>query len=253
MTGRKGGNGHTVVTISLDHVTEIGLRAVRRSYAFLGIGVEAGTANGAAPSQLPGAPETDVLRGASLGSVLPNARQDFARWVTGQALEDGIEGFGVFLEAIFEALELSLRQRWPDAQQLQPFHARTIDGKLALLSDRYGIASSFTSQLASLTVMADCLRRRHGIVSRADCQAGDHLQVCWSAPRAAAGQSSGRVDPKDMELRLHSFPLGDTVTLDPPDLREICFMIKTAIEEISARTLECLRQSGVSIREVRKA
>ena len=56
-----------------------------------------------------------------------------------------------------------------------------------------------------------------------------------------------------MELRLHSFPLGDTVTLDPPDLREICFMIKTAIEEISARTLECLRHSGVSIREVRKA
>ena len=263
MTGMEGGETHTVVTVNLDHVTEIGLRAVRRSYGFLGIGLGASRGRADGAFHLPGTPETDVFADVTAASLLPELRSDFALWITGLALRELLGGFGVFVDAIYESLELTFRQRWPEEAEMQQFHPLPVAEKLARLRDQHGIRTSFAAQLTSLETAANCLAMRRGLVLLADCSADDRLHIAWCAPprqlsRRVSGllgrpEQSDRVRLDDMEPRGRVVPNGESIALSTQDLREICFMTKVAVEEVSDRVLQRFRDRGIAIREVRKA
>lgn len=261
----KDGENHTVVTVNLDHVTEIGLRAVRRSYGFLGIGLGASIDGERTAFHLPGTPETDVLADSSLDTLLPELRSDFSLWITGLALRELVDGFGVFVDAIYESLELTFRQRWPEDQEMAHFRSLQIAEKLAQLHDQHAIETSFATELTSLETAADCLVIRRGLVLLADCGADDQLHVQWRAPplqlssddvASSHGEFIGleqqKLGPDDLEPRRQIVPNGDGIALTTQDLREICLMTKIGVEEVSDRVLQRFRDRGISIRVVRK-
>jgi hypothetical protein len=252
------------LVLDFDKLAEIGLKGVRRSAVFMGLGLNAAHDPAFKNYQLSNiqniAAKAKAIRMELIPSnvndeTLTHFKGEFGIWVIANGLREVIESFAVFLDGVHYACQwIALKN-----QKLQPsdaekrdktFRHKGIKDKLNDLEIRFGIKSNHPQYLVSITQARHCLTHRLGRVGVEDCE-GDGLEVKWLGMEFQIELESGKVltadeafgfvlpEPGTFQIkfveRCKRFPLGSFARFEMHELAEICNFMLDSIRAVTTR------------------
>jgi hypothetical protein len=241
------------VTLNLDEILDVALRSVRRTYAFLALGVRA--------SALPDVGNLDLTHLTNI-RLLPDLseahiqeiKQEFNTWVVACGFRELNETFSVFLDHVYAACRLIAASEngkiRSDAIVGVPknYSHGGLRDKIASLRKQFGLEVPHGDQLDSLSLARRCFAHRRGVVGQEDASETGELAVRWIATDSVIQLNDGREillppvmrDPIETSTggalvlkvveRRTTFAVGRTISFSEHELAEICwFHLRTAI------------------------
>lgn len=258
------------VRIDLDRILDTALTGVRRTAAFLGLGM-----NAAANPNLTNYSLTSVsvvqLIPPDLGpEKVADFKSHFSKWIVTCGLRELIETFGVFLDQIYEVClytMMSKEEPFPsDPKKLYgDFERNGIEAKLKCLEDNFGIKPRFPGHFGTIQKVRNCLAHRRGIVGPKDVDALSVLELKWRGIDFVITGSEGELARFNSPLtepilveeggsvgirvvdRHFEFPLASVVEIPPRDLAEICLFITWEAGETINSVKRYLESKGIQV------
>jgi len=254
------------VTIVLQRILDIAAKGVRRSYAFMALGVNAASDPNFKQLHLTNALQVRMLPDDLDDKAVSNIKHNFRIWVTGCGLRELIESFSVFLDEVYKVLlfvkvsrgNLGVKEA---AKKRKSFSFGGVEKKLEVLRSEYSIGLKHSKLLDSVNQARNCISHRRGVVGNEDCKGEGGLSVRWVGPSALVIGSSGKKTPltkrhyveEDSEIAVQfiekslDFPLGKVVDIPAEELAEICLFIYFEARDIIQQSAERLKGLGIPI------
>lgn len=260
------------MNINLDQLQEIALKGVRRTAAFLALGVNSARDHRLVDYQLPG----DALLRFLPDNVTPegvaNLKIEYEKWVIFCCLRELIETFAVYLDGVhyWLGLVISVEKGTITPEEARKreraFEQKGIDGKLDELRSQFEIQTPKEKYLVSIHRVRNCLTHRRGIVASRDIRSEGTLRVNWWAMDILAKTADGKETPltpaqltggvvlRDCVVmmrfvdREREFRLGEVLQLTVGDLSEICFLVTEATREVMSSAIQYAKAQGIEIR-----
>ena len=235
-------------TLDLDRKKQIVDVGIRRASAFLKIGLTAADAEPPTDFALAGGIAFRFFPTPVKSDVAREVRDEFSSWLIGSCLRELDQYFSLYLDALWELLELSeFHGAVVNSSEVialdQSFSGRTnVSTKLRDIAER--IQTKVAADcFHSLSLARNALSHGAGRVRRRDTNVGSALEVRWIAPviviqdgdqetiiREAIPADGYKVRSPDgarllarIEQHSEAFPLGSKIDLSAHNLAEICF------------------------------
>ncbi len=262
---------HRKISINLDKIHDIALRGIRRTYVFLGLGLNAAKNPDFNEFHLNTRYTIRLMPEEVSDKHIADFKRNFELWIIANGLRELIESFSVFLSAIYHAcLIVDTAKGGISSQTMQSrkidFDQKGVGGQLNKLAADYEITCPFADHFDSLTRARNCYAHRLGVVGPRDCNGGDTLILKWRAPEFLIMDNAGKeiVVSFDFQEPFHVeaggtvgirvvdkekvFQRGTPIAIDQTELLEICLTALFATNDIRDSTLDFLKSRDVPIR-----
>lgn len=258
------------IEIEIDRIVEILKAGVRRTAAFMGLGVNAALDPDFNKIELPGSVTNLRLLPEIQPEHLSEIKREFATWIQAGGFRELCESLEQYLTAIYRA---GSYVRASHGGKIQPgatvgvpknFLHRGIRMKLEMLRGDFGIAPQYPEHLSSFWDARNCFAHRRGIVGVEDVAADGILRVKWLGIEMLFMGHDGAerligvgFEPfntgagGDVGIRLaervREFRLGEKLALSPHDLNEICWSCLRASDQVVHSLLAFADAQGVHV------
>ncbi|OPY65908.1 MAG: hypothetical protein A4E63_02767 [Syntrophorhabdus sp. PtaU1.Bin050] len=262
-------------TINIDKIREIALLGIRRTAAFLGLGVNAARNKQFTHYHLSSLSSFQVIPDNLDDKSVAHMKEEFENWIISNGLRELIEGFGLFLDEIHRSCLLMATHKklmtTDEANTYGPtFKRKGVEGKLSALRTRFSVLSDKEKYFESINQARNCITHRRGIVGSEDLKGRERFCLTWLGfdiyAETPTGERHSLTPPLPKEglplkdggnIVLHfvdrivEYKLGDNIRISPHELGDICFLVNIATEEIVKSTFEYAKSIGVNITVVR--
>lgn len=258
------------LTIDFDKIKEIADRGVRRTAAFMGLGINAARDIEFKKYQLSNISMIQVLPADLDEKGITHIKEEFEKWVISNGLRELVESFGLFLDKIHRACLLMATHKKQmnsdDAEKFGPaFEWTGVEDKLSTLRNRFGITSEKEKYFSGINQARNCITHRKGKVGPEDLQGEKTFQLIWwgldlyvetpsgenhslMPPMQEKGvflKEGGSVNIK-IKDRIVEYNLGEILNLSPNDLGEICFLVHLTTVDIVKSALAYSKKIGIN-------
>jgi hypothetical protein len=244
------------ITIDFDQIKEIADRGVRRTAAFMGLGINAARDEEFKKYQLSNISMIQVLPTTLDDKGIAHIKEEFEKWVISNGLRELVESFGLFLDKIHTACLLMATHKKQinsnDAEKYGPaFERKGVEDKLSTLRSRFDITSDKEKYFSSINQARNCITHRKGRVGPEDLRGEKTFRLIWWGfdlyAETPSGEKHSLMPPisekgvflkegGSVKLQIHDriieYKLGEIVNLSPNDLGEICFLVHLATTDI---------------------
>lgn len=259
-------------TLDFDQIWKIGQKGVRRSAAFLGLGVNAARDPGFMKYQLSELTTFRVIPDNISEANISHLKEEFEKWVIVNGLRELVESFAIFLDRIHTACLLMATSknaiRTEDANTYGvAFERKGIEQKLSIMRNRFGVRTEKETYLASINRARNCITHRNGRVGKEDVSEDNVFRLKWWAlniyvetptgethsltppyPKEGIFLKDGGTVMIDVTDRVLEHQLGQYVRLSPNDLSEICLLFQLSTDEMLKSTIEYAEGIGIEVR-----
>lgn len=265
---------NNTVEISLDEIVELLKLGVRRTAAFMGMGVNAALDPEFKKVSLPkSVSNIHLLPEALSEGSIQNIKNEFKVWIEAAGLRELCESIEGYLTAIYRCAFLFRASEGGRISsgtviELPPeFERKGLRVKLKILQDEFGVAPSHPEHLASLWSARNCLTHRRGVVGDNDLDVSGQLTIKWLGFDAIYIDNKGNEFPiRHDSLPLHtgegghvgirvaerirSFERGSRVGFSAHDLAELCWFTLSQSDGIIKTLMDYGSSKGIPIRTV---
>lgn len=257
------------ITINFDQIKEIADRGVRRTAAFMGLGINAARDGEFKKYQLSNISMIQVLPDTLDDKSIVHLKEEFEKWIISNGLRELIESFGLFLDQMHKACLMMATHKKQinrdDAEKFGPaFEWKGVEDKLNTLKNRFGITSDKEKYFSSINQARNCITHRKGNVGTEDLRDEKTFRLIWWGFNLYAETPSGEKHslmppiPEEgfflkeggsvnLQVRdkIIEYKLGEIVNLSPNDLGEICFLVQLTTGDIIKSALAYAKKIGV--------
>ncbi|HZX35852.1 MAG TPA: hypothetical protein VFF54_05115 [Thermodesulfobacteriota bacterium] len=254
------------ITIDINKVKDIAHRGIRRTSAFMGLGVNAARDEQFKKYQLSDSAFSiisDKLDDKSIAHI----KEEFEKWVISNGLTEIVESFCLFLDEVHRSCLLMATNKERivsnDARKFGiNFKKVGVEDKLKTLKNRFSVTSDKEKYLGSINQARNCITHRKGMVGTEDLRGEESFRLIWWAVDICIETPNGEkytipegglLLQDGGSLRVHfkeriiEYKLGDIVNLSPKELSEICFLVYSATHDIARSVDEYAKKIGVNI------
>jgi len=174
----------TQFNIDFNKIRETSYKGVRRTEAFLGLGLNAANDPSFRNYELIDISPIHLVPSNVLEETIDHFKTEFGRWIVACGLRELIETFALFLDHTHNACLVMASHKkqitFDDATVWQPaFHYKGIKDKLDTFESRFDVKTNHPEHINRVQRVRNCLTHRHGIVGKQDCDDGDELILKW--------------------------------------------------------------------------
>ncbi len=259
------------MNIDLDQLLEIALKGVRRSAAFLALGVNSARDPGHKAYRFSDNVPTQILPDNFDEKAISNLKTEFEKWVILSSLRELIETFAVYLDGVHRVCLIAASNKGTiqpeDVQKFeQAFERKGLEKKFKTLKNRFCVETPKGKYLVGISKARNCLAHRRGVIAANDVGSDETLRVTWWALNLfAATPDGGKVSlmpplPEggilikegasirlDFVDREREFKVGQVLELTVADLAEICVVVNFAAREVLSSAIQFLKTQGAVI------
>jgi|AntRauTorckE5430_2_1112549.scaffolds.fasta_scaffold04596_4 hypothetical protein len=255
--------------INFDAILERALRGVRRSYVFMGLGVNSSEDERLQNYQLTPVTKIQLLEDGLSEEVVADFKGNYREWVINSAFRDSLESFHVFVEQIFLCLIL-IKKKAPSIEHVKKDLARfeklPFPSKLEALKKDFGVEPDFINHIKSINKTRNCMSHRRCVVSSKDFNNKEKtaLVLRWRGLNMVLtdkeGQREGHMSEfigtrtkheTDVGLRFVDrekvFLAGQIIRFEPRELAEVLWYWTMEIQKMARLAVEYAKTSGVTI------
>jgi hypothetical protein len=261
------------ITINFDQIRDIAYRGVRRTAAFMGLGVNAARDEQFKKYHLSKISMVQVLPDKLNDQSITHLKEEFEKWIISNGLRELVESFGLFLDRVHTACLLMATNKkqisTDDADKFGPaFERKGVEDKLTTLINRFGITSEKAKYFSSINQARNCITHRQGKVGPEDLWGKETFRLIWWGFEIYAETPSGEkysLNPPipeeglvlkeggkimlQIKDRIIEYKMGDIVNLSPSDLGEICYLVQLTTEDIISTTQAYAKSLGIEERQ----
>jgi hypothetical protein len=265
------------IAIDFGQMKDIAYRGVRRTAAFMGLGINAARDDQFKKYQLSNISMVQVLPDKLDDKGIAHIKEEFEKWVISNGLRELVESFGLFLDKVHTAcLFMATHKKQmsgDDAEKFGPaFERKGVEDKLSTLRNRFGVTSDKEKYFNSINQARNCITHRKGIVGHEDLRGEKTFRLIWWGFDIYAETSSGEkhslmppIPEKGLlleeggKLMLHikdriiEYKIGDIVNLSPNDLGEICFLVHLSTDDIVRSAQAYAKNIGIEERKIERS
>lgn len=257
------------LNINLDEIMDSGIKGIRRACIFMGFGVNAAIDPDFQNYHLLTKSIYHLVPEEVSAEKLQEFKQHFYHWIVSNALRELVESYEIFLEEIFDAVNLmqkKIDRKAFDLNELQKehiaFRKKRFPDKLKVLQDHHSLRIPFSSHILSVKRARNCMGHRKGIVSVQDTKE-DKLTVSWqgfdaifidnvTGEEIPATERGKFIEPQPVRqntcdlaikklTRHRDFPQGHLISFDPSELHEICLTFDFSIRDTALSVKEIFK------------
>lgn len=255
--------------INFDAILERALRGVRRSYVFMGLGVNSSEDERLQNYQLTSATKIQLLKDGLSEEVVADFKDSYREWVINSAFRDSLESFHVFVDQIFLCLIL-IKKKAPSIEHVRKDLARfeklPFPSKLEALKKGFGVEPDFIDHIKSINKTRNCMSHRGCVVSSKDFNNKEKtaLVLRWRGLNMVLTDKEGRREghmsefigartkhETDVGLRFVDrekvFFVGNIIKFEPKELAEVLWYWTMEIKKMARLAIEYAKTSGVTI------
>lgn len=261
----------TTRVIDLDLIKEVSYKGVRRTAAFMGLGLNASQNESFCEYQLTNITQIQLLSDNLDEVSINHLKKEFGKWIIINGIRELIETFSVFLDSIHNVYCLidikKKRISKNDYQKIQSsFNWKGLAKKLGHFEEKYSVNSSYKKHLISINNTRNCLSHRRGIVGSEDLGEYEQFKVSWMGldifietndgkiislepPIPDGGifvEKGGSIKIKQVE-RNRSFSLGEELKFNARELSEMCMLMLWASDDLIDLTMKYSKVQGITI------
>jgi hypothetical protein len=264
------------IAINFDQIKDIAYRGVRRTAAFMGLGINAARDDQFKKYQLSNISIVQILPDKLDDNSIAHVKEEFEKWVISDGLRELVESFGLFLDKVHAACLLMATNKKQmsneDAEKFGPaFEWKGVEDKLGTLKIRFGVSSDKAKYFSSINQARNCITHRRGNVGPEDLR-GETFRLIWwgfdiyaetpsgekhslKPPMPGEGlvlKEGGKV-MLQIKDRIIEYKIGDIVNLSPNDLGEICYLVQLATDDIVMTAQAYAKNIGIEERKIERS
>jgi hypothetical protein len=265
-------NAMSSVELDLDSVVKVLLIGVRRTAAFMGLGVNAAIDPDFKTVDLPSTESNlRLLPDPIPDSLMANIKEEFKLWIQAGGLRELCESLEQYLTGIYRFAAIAAASRGGRISSSavveipKRFSREGLRTKLAMLREDFDVGLQRPELMASLWDVRNCLNHRRGLVGQQDVSGGGFLEMSWRGidtlfidhqgnvtlleighepfPTGEGGHIAIRVTD-----RVRRFTVGDRIDFSPHDLAEICWFALAQSDEIVKALMAHMERKGIAIK-----
>jgi hypothetical protein len=264
------------IAINFDQIKDIAYRGVRRTAAFMGLGINAARDDQFKKYQLSNISIVQILPDKLDDNSIAHVKEEFEKWVISNGLRELVESFGLFLDKVHAACLLMATNKKQmsneDAEKFGPaFEWKGVEDKLGTLKIRFGVSSDKAKYFSSINQARNCITHRRGNVGPEDLR-GETFRLIWWGFDIYAETPSGEKHslkppmPEEglilkeggkvmlqIKDRIIEYKIGDIVNLSPNDLGEICYLVQLATDDIVMTAQAYAKNIGIEERKIERS
>lgn len=260
-------------TLDFGQIREIAHKGVRRSAAFLGLGVNASRDPEFKKYQLSDLTIFRVIPEGISDADVSHLKEEFEKWVVVNGLRELVESFAIFLDRIHTACLLmatsknAIRDKDANTYGIA-FERKGVEQKLSVMRNRFGVGTEKETYLASINQARNCITHRNGRVGLEDAGEDNVFRLNWWAldlyvetptgethlltppyPKEGIFLKGGGIVMMKITDRVREYSLGQYVRLSPNDLSEICLLFQLSTDEVVKSAIEYAEGIGIEVRK----
>lgn len=255
--------------IDFDAILERALRGVRRSYVFMGLGVNSSEDVRLRDYQLTPVTNIQLLEDGLSEEVVADFKDNYREWVINSAFRDSLESFHVFVDQIFLCLIL-VKKKAPSTEyvkkELTRFEKLPFPSKLEAIRKYFGVEPEFINHIKSINKTRNCMSHRGCLVSPKDFNDKENkaLVLRWRGINMVLTDKDGQRECHMSEFvgtrtkyetyvglkfvdREKIFRAGQVISFEPRELAEVLWYWTMEIKKMARLAIEYAKESGVTI------
>lgn len=261
------------MNINFDKILEKGLKGVRRSYVFMGLGVNSAEDDQLCSYQLTSVTNLQILQDGLDKSTVKNFKDNYKAWVLNTAFRDALEAFHIFVEELFVCLIL-IKKKASSLEMvkkdIERFEKKPFPSKMEFLKKQFSIEPEFINHIKSINKTRNCLAHRGWVVSIKDYnnKPKSALVLSWRGMNMVLTDKDGERECQISELvgvvtkyetqvglrftdRSKEFSSGQVITLEPKELAEILWYWTLEMKKLVNLSIEYAKSRGVKFVELK--
>lgn len=259
------------MNINFDEVIEKGLKGVRRSYVFMGLGVNSAEDDRLCNYQLTPLTSLQLLQDGLDEFTVKNFKDNYKEWVLNTAFRDALEAFHIFVEELFICL-IVLKKKAASLgavkKDIERFEKLPFPSKMEHLRKQFFVEPEFINHIKSINRTRNCLAHRGWVVSTKDYNNSPKsaLVLSWRGMNMVLTDKEGERECHMSELvgivtkhetkvglrfadRSKEFVSGQVIRLEPKELAEILWYWTMEMKKLLVRSVEYAKNAGATIVE----
>jgi len=255
------------MNINFDKVLEKGLKGIRRSYIFMGLGVNSAEDDQLCNYQLTPVTNLQLLQDGLDKSTVKNFKDNYKEWVLNTAFRDALEAFHIFAEELFVCLIL-IKKKEPSLgvvkKDIERFEKLPFPSKMEFLKKQFSVEPEFINHIKSINKTRNCLAHRGWVVSTKDYnnKPKSALVLSWRGMNMVLTDKVGERECHMSELvgvvtkhetqvglrftdRSKEFSAGQVITLEPKELAEILWYWTLEMKKLVNLSIEYAKSRGI--------
>jgi hypothetical protein len=254
--------------IDFDAVQEKALKGIRRSYVFMGLGVNSAEDDRLVNYQLTPVTNLQLLQDGLDKDVVSNFKVNYKEWVINNAFRDALEVFHVFVEDLFICLIL-IKKRASNIDHIKKevnrFERLPFPSKMETLKKEFLVEPEFINHIKSINKTRNCMSHRGWVVSVKDYNNSPKsaLVLEWRGMNVVLTDQDGERERHMSELigmvtkhdtqvglkfvsREKAFTAGQVLSFEPKELAEVLWYWTMEIKRMLRCAIEYAKNSGIS-------
>ena len=255
--------------INVDAVMEKALKGIRRSYVFMGLGVNSSEDNRLDNYQLTPVTNLQLLQDGLSKDVVSNFKINYKEWVINNAFREALESFHIFVEELFLCL-IIIKKKVTDISRVQKdvtrFEKLPFPSKMETLKKEFIVEPEFINHIKSINKARNCISHRGCVVSIKDYNNSSKtaLILAWRGMNMILTDQEGERECHMSELagvvtkyetkvgfkfvsREKSFTGGEVLSFEPKELAEVLWYWTMEIKTMTHSAIKYAKNSGVKI------
>ena len=259
------------MNINFDKVLEKGLKGIRRSYVFMGLGVNSAEDDQLCNYQLTPITNLQLLKDGLDETTVKNFKDNYKEWVLNTAFRDALEAFHIFVEELFVCL-IAIKKKASSLavvkKDIESFEKLSFPSKMEFLKKQFSVSPEFINHIKSINKTRNCLAHRGWVVSTKDYnnKPKSALVLSWRGMNMVLTDKDGERECHMSELvgvvtkhetqvgfkftdRSKEFSAGQVITLEPKELAEILWYWTLEMKKLINQSIEYAKSTGVKFGE----
>ena len=255
--------------INFDAVLEKALKGIRRSYVFMGLGVNSAEDGRLDNYQLTPVTNLQLLQDGLGKDVVADFKENYKEWVINNASRDALETFHIFIEELFICL-IIIKKKATDIGHVQKdvrrFEKLPFPSKMEALKKEFMVEPEFINHIKSINKARNCMSHRGWVVSTKDYNNSPKtaLILAWRGMNMVLTDQEGERECHMSELvglvtkretqvglkfvsREKAFTAGQVLSLEPKELAEVLWYWTMEIKKMIGCSIEYAKNSGITV------
>lgn len=257
--------------IDFSKVQEKALKGIRRSYVFMGLGINSAEDDRLINYQLTPITNLQLLKNDLGDDVVSGFKENYSEWVINNSFRDALESFHIFVEELYLCL-IIIKKKATDLgkvkQSVKSFEKLPFPKKMEELKRCFSVSPEFIEHIKSINKARNCLSHRGWVVSKKDFNnvPKTALVVGWRGMNMVLTDQDGERECHMSELvglvtqhetqvglkfvsREKTFSSCEVLCFEPKELAEILWYWTMEINKMVQCSIEYAKQSGIIIVE----